>query len=74
MWYLDAAFQGVDIKTFTELYGKAMQYAQPGDRLPRVQAGRRGRAAAGAVPLGERRGVPRLPVDIHHDRGVGVGP
>jgi RNA polymerase-associated protein CTR9 len=28
MWYLDAAFQGVDIKTFTELYGKAMQYAQ----------------------------------------------
>ena len=28
MWYLDAAFQGVDIKTFTELYGRAMQYAQ----------------------------------------------
>ena len=28
MWYLDAAFQGVDIKTFTDLYGKAMQYAQ----------------------------------------------
>jgi RNA polymerase-associated protein CTR9 len=28
MWYLDAAFQGVDIKKFTELYGKAMQYAQ----------------------------------------------
>jgi RNA polymerase-associated protein CTR9 len=28
MWYLDAAFQGGDIKTFTELYGKAMQYAQ----------------------------------------------
>jgi len=28
MWYLDAAFQGVAIKTFTELYGKAMQYAQ----------------------------------------------
>src|SRR6202035_4620095 len=28
MWYLDAAFEGVDIKVFTELYGKAMQYAQ----------------------------------------------
>lgn len=28
MWYLDVAFQGVDIKTFTESYGKAMQYAQ----------------------------------------------
>lgn len=28
MWYLDAAFQGVDIDTFTDLYGKAMKYAQ----------------------------------------------
>src|SRR5579859_8628 len=28
MWFLDSAFQGVDIKTFTELYGKAMQHAQ----------------------------------------------
>ena len=33
MWYLDAAFQGVDIKTFTELYGKAMQYAQKAYKL-----------------------------------------
>ena len=28
MWYLDAAFQGANIKKFTESYGKAMQYAQ----------------------------------------------
>jgi RNA polymerase-associated protein CTR9 len=28
MYYLDAAFQGVDIKTFTDVYGKAMSYAQ----------------------------------------------
>ena len=33
MWYLDAAFQGVDIKTFTDLYGKAMQYAQKSYKL-----------------------------------------
>src|ERR1700733_11166032 len=35
---------------------------QPGDHLPRMQADRRGRAAAGAVHLGEHRGVPHLPV------------
>jgi RNA polymerase-associated protein CTR9 len=28
MWYLDAAFKGAKIKTFTQLYGNAMQYAQ----------------------------------------------
>ena len=28
MYYLDAAFQGMDAKTFTDLYGRAMQYAQ----------------------------------------------
>jgi RNA polymerase-associated protein CTR9 len=33
MWYLDAAFQDVDIKTFTDLYGKAMQYAQKSYKL-----------------------------------------
>jgi len=33
MYYLDAAFQGVDIKTFTELYGKAMSYAQKAYKL-----------------------------------------
>ena len=42
--------------------------------LSRLQAGRRGRPAAGAVHLGERRGVPPLPVDLHDDRGVGLGP
>ena len=47
---------------------------QPGDHLPRVQAGRRGGPAAGAVHLGEHRGVPHLPVDVHADRGVGLGP
>ena len=30
--------------------------------------------AAGEVHLGEHRGVPRLPVDLHDDRGVGLGP
>jgi ketosteroid isomerase-like protein len=44
------------------------------DHLPRVQAGRRGRPAAGEVHLGERGGVPRLPVDVHDDRGLGLGP
>ena len=34
----------------------------------------RGRAAAGPVPVGQRRGVPPVPVDLHDDRGVGVGP
>jgi RNA polymerase-associated protein CTR9 len=33
MYYLDAAFQGVDIKTFTDLYGKAMSYAQKAYKL-----------------------------------------
>jgi len=47
---------------------------QPGDHLPRVRADRRRRPAAGAVHLGEHRGVPRLPVNLHHDRGVGLGP
>ena len=46
----------------------------PGDRVPGLQGSRRGGPAAGAVRVGERRGVPRLPVDVHDDRGVGVGP
>src|SRR4051794_22099549 len=50
-----------------------MERLSRSDYLPRVQADRRGGPAAGAVPLGERRGVPRLPVDLHDDRGVGVG-
>ena len=54
--------------------GDGRRPLQPGDHLPRVQAGRRGGPAAGAVHLGERRGVPRLPVDVHDDRGVGLGP
>jgi RNA polymerase-associated protein CTR9 len=33
MYYLDAAFQGVDIKTFTDLYGNAMSYAQKAYKL-----------------------------------------
>ena len=45
-----------------------------GDHLPRLQGGRGGGPAAGAVPLGEHRGVPRVPVDIQPDRGVGLGP
>jgi hypothetical protein len=44
------------------------------DRLARVQAGRRGGPAAGAVHLGEPRGVPHMPVDVHDDQDVGVGP
>ena len=47
---------------------------QPGDGLPRPQGDGRGRAAAGPVPVGQRRGVPPVPVDLHDDRGVGVGP
>ena len=45
-----------------------------GDRVPRLQGGRRGRSAAGAVRVGEHRGVPRLPLDVHDDRGLGLGP
>jgi len=32
-----------------------------------------GRPAAGAVLVGEHRGIPHLPVDFHDDRGVGLG-
>jgi hypothetical protein len=32
------------------------------------------RPAAGPVHLGEHRGVSRLPVEVHADRGVGLGP
>ncbi|MFO0957678.1 MAG: transposase [Isosphaeraceae bacterium] len=54
--------------------GGGRRPVRPGDRLPRVQAGRRRRPAAGAIPVGERGGVPHLPVDVHADRGVGLGP
>src|SRR4051794_16951660 len=47
---------------------------QPGDHLSRLQGDRWSRPAAGAVHLGEHRCVPRLPVDVHDDRGVGLGP
>ena len=57
-----------------DILGTGGRPVQPGDHLPRVQAGRRGGPAAGAVHLGEHRGVPRLPVDVHDDRGVGLGP
>jgi hypothetical protein len=45
-----------------------------GDHVPRLQGGRWGGPATGAVPVGEHRGVPHLPVDLHDDRGVGVVP
>ena len=45
-----------------------------GDGVPGREGSRRGRPAAGAVSLGQRRGVPPVPVDLHDDRGVGVGP
>src|SRR5262249_26032803 len=38
------------------------------------QGGGRGRPAAGAVRVGERGGVPPVPVDVHDDGGLGVGP
>ena len=38
------------------------------------QGGRRGRPTTGAVLVGEHRCVPRLPVDVHDDRGLGLGP
>ena len=57
-----------------DILGMVADRFQPGDHLPRVQAGRGCRPAAGAVHLGEHRGVPRLPVDLHHDRGMGPGP
>ena len=47
---------------------------QPGDDLPRLQGGGGGGAAAGPVRVGEHRCDAHLPVDIHDDRGVGVGP
>ncbi|MDG3006411.1 IS701 family transposase [Paludisphaera mucosa] len=47
---------------------------QPGDHLSRMQAGRGCRSAAGQVHLGEHWGVSHLPMDVHADRGVGLGP
>ncbi len=45
-----------------------------GDHVPRLQGDRRGRPAAGAVRVGKHRCIPHLPLDIHDDRGVGLGP
>jgi hypothetical protein len=46
---------------------------QPGGGVPGREGGGRGRSAAGPVRMGERRGVPPVPLDVHDDRGVGVG-
>src|SRR4029077_15468128 len=40
--------------------------------LPGFERGRRRGAATDAVRVGQRRFVPRLLLDVHHDRGVGV--
>ena len=45
-----------------------------GDDLPRLQGGRGGGPAAGAVRVGEHRCISHLPLDVHDDRGLGVGP
>ena len=45
-----------------------------GDHLPRLQRDRRGRPAAGAVRVGKHRCIPHLPLDVHDDRGLGLGP
>ena len=45
-----------------------------GDHVPRLQGDRRGRPAAGAVRVGKHRCIPHLPLDVHDDRGVGLGP
>ena len=47
---------------------------RPRDGLPGCEAGGRGGATAGAEAGGECRSVPRQPVDLHADGGVGVGP
>ena len=60
--------------TVADILAARRRPLQPGDHVPRLQGGRRGGPAAGAVRVGERRGVPRLPVDVHDDRGVGLGP
>ena len=45
-----------------------------GDRVPRLQGDRRSRPAAGAVRVGKHRCIPHLPLDVHDDRGLGMGP
>ena len=45
-----------------------------GDDLPRLQGGRGGGPAAGTVRVGEHRCIAHLPLDVHDDRGLGVGP
>ncbi len=45
-----------------------------GDHVPRLQRDRRGRPAAGAVRVGKHRCIPHLPLDVHDDRGLGLGP
>ncbi len=52
--------------------GNGRRPLQPGDHLPGLQGGRRGRLAASAIHVGEHRGG-RLPVDVHADRGVAWG-
>src|SRR5665213_38438 len=47
---------------------------QPGDGLPRREGSGRGRPTAGAFYRGQHRSVPPVPVDLHHDRGVGLEP
>src|SRR5262249_2519084 len=46
----------------------------PGDRVPGLQGVRGRGAAAATVRVGQRGGVPHLPVDVHDGRGGGLGP
>ncbi len=45
-----------------------------GDHLPRLQADRRSRPAAGAVRVGKYRCIQRVPVNLHADQGLGPVP
>ena len=60
--------------TVADILGCVADRFCAGDRVPGREGSRRGGPAAGAVRAGERRGVPRVPVDVHDDRGVGLGP
>ena len=54
--------------------GPGGRSVQPGDGVPRLQAGGGCGPAAGAAVARQRGGVPRLPVGLYDDRGVGLGP
>ena len=60
--------------TVAEILATVADRFAAGDHVPRLQGDRRSRPAAGAVRVGKHRCIPHLPLDVHDDRGLGLGP